>query len=482
MITKVIRFLCPLFLMVPFFLIGASDDQKIYYVSSSQGSDSNDGTEERPLKSIFSSKIPKSGVEIRLKCGDVFYENIKAHNNDFSSYGVGAKPVISGWKILPKSNALWTEGRMNNGKWEEKKGTHIWRLDLNQTGFYGRVNSSEPYENNIGLIMESDTKRMHGRKCEFIYKEDCNDPYKNPQRNTYLKHNFDFAQTSKSKKSAQPSDYRYLYMYLDHNPSQHELMFSTYGNGIGAGNTKINGLRIEGFSCHGVACGSNVSISDCEIEYIGGAHQYESVRWVRYGNGVEFYVSKTRENGHVFNNRISHTFDCATTIQGSNHIGATAKNIVIEKNIIKNCRQAFEFFLSNSDKAKKINYDCVGCIFRKNICVDSGENGFESPEYRDTHILSYQKEYPTSMKIEGNTFVGGNGLYTATNPSMLRLGRNDYYYSGNEVVLWRSGMPKEVVMLKDRKNFGKDGKSVESVTFHQMSPEQLKAKRLELSK
>lgn len=481
MIGKILKYLSPLLLVVPYYMMGASDDQKIFYVSSSIGNDLNEGTEESPLKSLSSSKITK-GAMVKLKCGDVFYESVKAQDIDYSSYGEGSKPVISGWKILPKGNSMWSEGKLINGRWESLRGTHIWRLDLMHAGFYGRINSPEQYENNIGLILEKDSKRMHGRKCEFLYKEDCNDPHKNPQRNTYLKKNFDFAQTSKLKGNLQPSDFRYLYMYLDHDPSQHELMFSTYGNGVSARNTHISNLCIEGFGSHGIACGSNVTISDCDVEYIGGAQHLDmNTKWTRYGNGIEFYVSKTRENGRVYNNNIAYTFDCATTIQGSKHVGATAKNIIIENNIIRNCRQAFEFFLSNSDKGKNITYDCEKCIFRNNVCIDSGENGFECPEYRDTHILSYQKEYSCSMLIEGNVFIGGHGLYTAQDPTMLRLGKNEYYYS-DDMILWQSGTPKEVVMLKNKKSLGKGEKSVESVVFHRVSQEQLNVKRKELTK
>lgn len=458
---------------MPFFMIGMSKNQKVYYVSSSQGDDSNDGTEEKPLRSLSSSKIPKSGCQVKLKCGDVFYEKLSANGNEYLSYGKGEKPIISGWKVLPKSKAKWIEGRMKSGKWVELKGTHIWRLDLTESVFEGRVNSSDSYENNIGLIMEVDTKKMHGHKCEFIFKEDCNDPHKHPQRNTFLKKNFDFAQSSKTGGDVHPSNYRYLYMFLDHNPAQHELKFSTHGNGIFASNTNINGIRVEGFSCHGIACGSNVSISDCEIEYIGGAQQIDYPIWVRYGNGIEFYLAGTRKDGHVFNNRISHTFDCATTIQGSDRIGAVAKNIIIEKNIIKNCRQAFEFFLNNDDKKNHIQYDCEKCEFRDNVCIDSGENGFDSPEYRDTHILSYQKDHLSSVVIEKNIFIGGKGFYTAPNPHLIIFGKNDFYYSDG-AILWGSGNPHEEVLMKDRNTWKRGKESLKYLSVYVTKPNELK--------
>lgn len=451
-----------------------AEGKKVIYVSSSQGNDNNDGSKDKPLRSMLSDKIPKSGVHIKLKCGDVFYENILLDGNDLSSYGNGEKPILSGWKIIEKGNAKWQEGKMVKGKWVAKKGTHVWRLDLLQSGFKGRNNSPETFENNIGLIMELGTKAMHGHKCEFLYKEDCNDPHKHVQRNTYLKNNFDFAQSSKYKEKAQPSDFRYLYMYLDHDPSKYGFRFSTYGHGIVVRNSTVNGVRVEGFSCHGVTCGSDASVSECEIDYVGGAQQLGHATWARFGNGVEFYISKIRKNGKIFNNKISHTFDCGATIQGSKHPGAYAENIVFENNIIRNCRQAFEFFLNNYDNAKGVNYDCIRCAFRNNICIDSGDNGFDSPEMRDTHILSYQKQYVSSIVIEGNLFIGGKGLYTAGNPELIQFGENEYYYV-NPPMVWTSGKQENIVMYEERQTLPDSRLRISSVKF-------LKYKKADLEK
>ena len=451
----------------------ATDEKKVFYVSSSAGNDSNDGSEERPFQHLSCKKIPASGATIKLKSGDVFYENIKLNGNDLTSYGSGPKPVLSGWKIGKTEKIGWEEGKLVKGRWVPKKGTHVWRLDMEQENFGGRNKSSQQYENNIGMIVDVTNNVMHGHKCEYLYKEDCKDPNIHAQRNTYLKNNFDFAQTSKSKEKPQPSDYRYLYMYLDHDPSKYKFKFSTYGHGIVVKNANVKGLRVEGFGCHGMTCGSNASISDCEIDYVGGAQQIGHAAWARFGNGVEFYISKTLKNGKVFNNYISHTFDCGTTIQGSKHPGAYAEDIVFEKNIISNCRQAFEYFLNNSDKEK--NYDCVGCAFRNNVCIDSGDNGFVSPEMRDTHILSYQKKYSSSIVIEGNVFIGGKGLYTAANPELISFGKNEYYYVDSPM-LWTSGKKENVVMYDEKQKSNDTRLKISNVKFQRLTKDELKKK------
>lgn len=456
-------------------MVNAGEEQKVYYVSSSLGDDENDGSENRPFKTIACPKIPREGVTIKLKCGDYFYENVVLKGNNMTSYGEGPKPVVCGWKYLPKSKALWSEGMLKDGNWIKKKGTCVWRLDMTQDGFWGRTSVQEKYINNVGLIMDVENNIMHGHKCEFLYKYECNDPNIHAQRNTYLQKNFDFAQTSHyGKGKIKESDYNYLYMYLDHDPSIYNLKFSTYGFGINTKDATITNIRVEGFSAHGFTCGSNVTISQCEVDYVGGGQQTTYLRWARYGNGIEFYISKKSENSHVFNNKISHTFDCATTIQGEGRIGAYPSNIIIENNLIINCRQAFEYFLNNYDKEKNINYDCEKCYFRNNICINSGENGFDSPEMRDTHILSYQRRYTSSMIIENNVFIGGKGFYTSSNPDLLKFGGNECYYT-EPFVFWTSGKKEEEEKNKNQRksSLKKGDMHFKDVEFKKLRHDQL---------
>lgn len=64
---------------------------KPYYVSSSEGSDSNDGSESAPFKTIAAA--PSENAEIFLKRGDVFYGAISGFKNcKIGAYGEGAKP------------------------------------------------------------------------------------------------------------------------------------------------------------------------------------------------------------------------------------------------------------------------------------------------------------------------------------------------------------------------------------------------------
>ncbi len=404
-------------------------NSEVLYVSSSEGDDSNLGiSQNEPLQTISKALLYKKNI--KLKCGDVFNGSITLSGVDMKSYGRGDRPIVSGWKRLKKNDAtnVWQEGELLGGVWHAKKGTNIWRLDLDIPIFGGRKVIASLL-NDIGLIKDNDDNSIHGRKCQYVYKNGDKEPVFS-QKNTYLKNNFDFCQCSKKGSDGlKPEDFRYLYMYLDHNPSEHDLSFSTYGNGFNLSNSSVDGIRVEGFACHGFSCASDVKITNCDIEYIGGAQQIGYLDWVRFGNGVEFYVSSTRRNGYVADNIIRHTFDCATTVQASNFKDAWAENIVFKNNAISNCRQAFEHFLNNTDSKTGKMLDYVNCSFVDNVCVNIGDNGFSSPELRDACILSYERENGKSVEISGNIFFDAN-FYCAKNFSKNVHDNEVFLYNG----------------------------------------------------
>lgn len=64
--------------------------KNVYYVSSSVGDDANDGSIEKPFRTVNNPKIPHKDVIIRLKCGDVFFESLSGYTGVvIESYGRG---------------------------------------------------------------------------------------------------------------------------------------------------------------------------------------------------------------------------------------------------------------------------------------------------------------------------------------------------------------------------------------------------------
>lgn len=430
-------------------------DSKYVYVSSSEGDDSNLGiSSDKPVKTIAAAKTRQK--DMKLRCGDVFFESVQLSNSSVSSYGNGAKPVVSGWKRLNGKNNknVWQQGCFVNNEWVQRKGTNVWRLDMESLCFSGRTNLGK-YGNNVGLIMNNETKEIYGHKCQFVSK---NSQVKgtNPQEGSYLNRNFDFCQTSKRGNEGIVSlDFRYLYLYLDHDPGTLDLSFSTYPHGFSISNASVSNVRVEGFGCHGFSCGSDVKIMDCEIEYIGGSQQLGLPYWIRLGNGVEFYISKTKKNCIVSNNKISYVFDCATTIQGADYKDAWAENIVFEKNRISHCRQAFEHFLNNYDSRTGGMLDYVNCKFVKNVCINIGDNGFSSPEVRDACILSYEKVADKNIDISNNVFFGSN-FYYGKNVSKRITQNKIYLYEDQYVYYPNNTMPEGKTSLRRKSTDSND--------------------------
>ncbi len=147
-------------------------------------------------------------------------------------------------------------------------------------------------------------------------------------------------------------------------------------------------------------------------------------RWVRYGNGVEFWAS-TSHDSSCRNCRISRIYDTATTIQGgmSQDKGA-CRNIEICGNEMHNCRQDFEVWIKSSDGTMPQN-----CIFSNNKGYDSGDNGFESTEPNNTHLLHYLScKYPVKgITISDNEFFRGAALYFCKEWKHLPTGTMTYH-------------------------------------------------------
>ena len=129
------------------------------YVSSSQGNDNNDGkSADKPFKTIRKAiqKTRKSKLCIRLKSGDVFFENMTGLSDCIiESYGKGDKPVLCGFKILRNPDA-----------WQADSIKGVWRLDLsNETDFAGyplEYASDKLCFNDIGCIYDSRKDKIYG--------------------------------------------------------------------------------------------------------------------------------------------------------------------------------------------------------------------------------------------------------------------------------------------------------------------------------
>lgn len=401
------------YLTILFFLIsldGNCTTKKTYYISSSVGKNSNPGTIYKPFQSIGGLKESmKNNSIIRLKCGDVFYESISGFENcTIKSYGKGNKPIICGFRIL-RDTTTW-----------RNLGNSIWCLDLSEynhfVGFQYKSMEIKKMYSDIGCMYDYKTDRIYGH---LVSSKDS------------LKVDGDLFITDKYKAAdISDSTYNYLYVRLSFNPGKlGNLCFSVGNNGVyNMANCKIQDIAVVGFGRHGMCRLNNSIVENCDLDIIGGCLPIESTKWVRFGNGIEFWITdKPIGNSVVRNCIISRTFDCGATIQGSSKkMGIGNPNgIHFVNNRFYYCRQAFEHFLNSESTSPQY----IDCEFTGNICYMMGDNQFNSPEKRDAAILSYEN-IAKKLKITNNVFYGINYYCGHTIP---------YGMNNNKVYLFDNG-------------------------------------------
>lgn len=361
------------------FLLEFSSYAGVIYVSSSKGNDENSGfVHDKPLKSI--AKALTSADTVLLKSGDVFYENITLKKGLLSKYGGNKLPVICGYK------------RIVNPRWE-KVGINLWRISLVDGNYSGFDTPGSTMNNNIGCLHEYDKDVLHGRKLKFKRE---------------LKEDWDIWQTEHhAKNETTAKDFDSLYLYLRLNPNLLHLEISSGATACVVSNAKIDGVRFEGFG-FGISAGANTTIRNCEIDAMGGRTSI-SDGYVCYGNGIEFWISKGLKNCMVEECKIYRCYDAGCTIQGRVD---SPRNIVFRNNIIVECCEAWEDFLTNEDTSIKF----INCVFEGNIVVNSGNTsgfGYTKDRSKYCHVLGNNYLGNRGMVFRNNTFVGGNFLCAA---------------------------------------------------------------------
>ena len=356
------------------------------YVSSSVGNDSYDGqSEARPVKTIVTA-LAKADT-VLLKGGDVFYVGSLTISKKFlSRYGKGNNPTICGYK------------RVKVPRWKKVE-QNVWCINLLEDNFTGIVIQGSSISNNICAFHDYEKDLIHGRKV--WHKEE-------------LMEDWDFWQTETLSK-AKPEEYDNLYLYLEGNPNAMNLEMSIWDFALRADNAVIDGVNFIGFGT-GILAGTKTIIRNCRVDAIGGRIIPESDTYVCYGNGIEFWVSGELDTRDciVENCYVTRCYDCGITIQGSRGSTATPtpRNIHVINNLIEDCCQGWEDFLTNEDT----NLKFIDCVFEDNIVLNSGNTtgfGYTKGRSKYCHVLGNNYLGNRGMIFRKNTFVGGNYLCAA---------------------------------------------------------------------
>ena len=398
---KRIKHICAAFLA---FAAAYSGFGRDVYISSSTGDDRNDGSISAPLRTIAAA--PKDGANVYLKRGDVFFESLSGFKNSkIDAYGKGKKPLLCGLKIL------------NNDSAWEKLPDGVWRLDLTKHSNFGGY-KADGAQNNIGAVYDIENDRLYG--CLTRTYKGMRDPA-------------DFWVSDAEGNEVKPKDNKFTHLFFkcSEHPSKlaKKIAFLPYNFGIrNIRNCTVQNIAVKGFGAHGISKAWSSKFLDIDIDLIGGSLLRSYKTWVRFGNGIEFWMEEKDpcNDNLVEGCTISRTFDCGATIQGNLGKNSRPKNIVFRKNKFLRCRQAFEHWTGTPHETSVYE----NCEFSDNLAFDSGFNEFDTPYNVDSSLLSYERKPISGLTIKNNICWGAPVYYSSRNHPAKLSGNIFYTFKG----------------------------------------------------
>ena len=312
---------------------------------AANGDDANDGmspetawrTPERLNKGL-----PPGGTAL-LRCGDVFYGTINVkgglgrdRHTVITSFGSGARPTISGLKILRDDPSIWKANKLSAIY-------NMWYVDISDPSNFTGVATAEA---NPGfLIVDGELK-----------------PWKRFSRYD-VNSQWDFA----------GEDGR-LYVHSTNNPAllAHDIRVAMRVTGVRLfSHMTVSNIAVRSTGAHGMYAGwsstpsIDILVSDCSFENIGGSELPGHEPRVRYGNGVEF--GSNCSDAIVERCEFKGIYDVAFTMQGMpTTIGWS--DIHMRDCIVTDSTQAFEIWCKDA----KPGVGFARCSFTGNRVVNVG--------------------------------------------------------------------------------------------------------------
>lgn len=262
----------------------------IYYVSSSEGDDSNTGLDIKHPKKTLDAFSGLSGVNVLLKCGDVFKvtKEIRVGKNSvFAAYGEGPRPVLDYYRDFE-------EAFVKDDAYDD-----LWVADLSQMSI---VTENKNKENcNIGQLVING--EVNWKRYVWSSKVD-----------------FDKESLHNRGEGAWACDWTAskLYIVSTEDPNNNDILYAPPVSALTAhkaSNILIKGLEIKGAGKHGINIESctDVKVECCYVNHIGGSILVQAGS--RYGNAFQAWNSA--QNVEFSNNYCSWIFDTCFTNQGN---------------------------------------------------------------------------------------------------------------------------------------------------------------------
>ena len=365
-----------------------------YYVKNggdNGAAGTSDGTAWATISKVNSVSF-SAGDTIKFNRGDSWREYIALSCRSgtsggrvvYTSYGTGAKPIIYGSK-LENSTGDWVD-----------QGDNLWR------------NSDSEFDVEV---------------CNLIFNNE----------ESAGKREFNIDNVTLQGEWIYDFTNDWITVYSVSNPAtfysniEVVLKQSSALVAIGTGYVTIDGLDLRYGGRHGIATngGSNVTIKNCEIRYMGGAI---TTGTTRIGNGIEFYASAS--NIIIENNHISQSLDEAITLQSFGSSALTVSNIRVQNNIM--VRNDFGFSIYYPGHTGTIN----GIYFEHNTGYQQGKGWSHSQKFGNLRGSSVYVASLATMTVSNVYFrnnIFSDDLYFAVgselNPASLTYSIIDWDYN-----------------------------------------------------
>jgi len=367
----------------------------VYYISNS-GDDDNPGTIEKPWKSI--QKLNDFGFRygdtVLFQRGNLWRGGLRAKEGvTYSAYGEGNKPKL----YSSPENAASAD------KWEHIEGSNLYRYRTPLKQDVGTLVFNEGETHAIKTIIRTE-------KDGSTFDNTTGKPFKTEQDLEDDLHFYhDYSKSGNLYLYSAKGNPGTRFKSIEINIKQH--IVTICGNGI-----TIDNLCLKYGGSHGIGSGStiNLTVSNCELGWIGGSIQAEGIygrnHATRYGNAVEIWG--TCSNYTVTNCYIYQVYDAAVTHQFyPEKLPIRMNNVKYQNNVMENCDYSIEYFLSKVKPGD--DAEMKGFIIENNIMANAGYGFCEQrPDKTEAaHIKSWNHSNPTKdFIVRNNIFLKSKNM------------------------------------------------------------------------
>ena len=371
-----------------------------------------------------------NGDVVLFKRGDLFRGRLSAKAGvTYSAYGEGPKPKLYRSEKNHTGADNWTVHYQ-----DEATGTIIWKTAYTVAQDVGAIIINDGEIVGLKEIPSYSNSKYWVRGQENVLAFDII---------TELNNNYEFFHDLGGTNTTASG---YIYFRCDEgNPGElyESIEMNQKTNLIGAAsNVTIDNLCLMYFGSHGIGTGtcSNLTVTNCEIGWGGGAIQhYTNGRVVRFGNGVEIYGGLV--NFTIDNNYVYEIYDAGIThqISKTSHGNYYMKDVVYSNNVLCDSTYNIEYFMSNDESSETSERFMDGVLFEDNLIRRAGYGwGQQRTDDAPSGIKGWaHNNYGANTIIRGN-IIDRCYNHTGGESTLIQLGTkfngSTAYLDGNTFI------------------------------------------------